>query len=114
MSQRSMQPRTVRPEERVAPPAGEPAGGGRALLDAILDATARGPEPVPNKLDPFLNDPSPWRALVALLGPDFAYDGPDLKERIARLLNQAVARLDELLSGQVNAILHHPRFQKLE
>src|SRR5262245_56704937 len=32
----------------------------------------------------------------------------------ARQLDAAVARLDALLAGQVNAILHHPRFQSLE
>jgi type VI secretion system ImpC/EvpB family protein len=35
-------------------------------------------------------------------------------ERIARLLGRDVARLDVIISRQVNAILHHPRFQQLE
>jgi type VI secretion system ImpC/EvpB family protein len=33
---------------------------------------------------------------------------------VARLLNREISRIDERLSRQVNAILHHPRFQKLE
>jgi type VI secretion system ImpC/EvpB family protein len=33
---------------------------------------------------------------------------------IARRLNRAIARVDELLNRQLNTILHHPRFQKLE
>jgi type VI secretion system ImpC/EvpB family protein len=32
----------------------------------------------------------------------------------ARQLDLAIARLDDLLAGQVNAILHHPRWQVLE
>ena len=30
------------------------------------------------------------------------------------MLNQQIAAIDELLSGQLNAVLHHPDFQKLE
>jgi type VI secretion system ImpC/EvpB family protein len=36
------------------------------------------------------------------------------KQTLLRRLDRDIARLDELLSAQVNAILHHPRFQKLE
>ncbi|MCA9174397.1 MAG: type VI secretion system contractile sheath large subunit [Planctomycetales bacterium] len=34
--------------------------------------------------------------------------------QLARAINRDVAKIDRLLNGQVNAILHHPRFQKLE
>ena len=33
---------------------------------------------------------------------------------IAQILTRDIARLDALLTRQVNAILHHPAFQKLE
>jgi len=36
------------------------------------------------------------------------------KEEIVRRLGREVARLDGLIARQVNAILHHPAFQKLE
>jgi type VI secretion system ImpC/EvpB family protein len=35
-------------------------------------------------------------------------------ERLARMLTRQIAHLDALLGAQVNAILHHPQFQKLE
>ncbi len=38
----------------------------------------------------------------------------DLKERLASLLTRDIALIDALLTRQVNAILHHPAFQKLE
>ena len=34
--------------------------------------------------------------------------------KAARMINREIAKLDEAISGQVNAILHHPSFQKLE
>lgn len=36
------------------------------------------------------------------------------KEEITRRLGREVARIDDLIARQVNAILHHPAFQKLE
>jgi len=38
----------------------------------------------------------------------------DAVERLARSLSQAIARIDQLVADQVNATIHHPRFQKLE
>ncbi|MEO2034310.1 MAG: type VI secretion system contractile sheath large subunit, partial [Planctomycetaceae bacterium] len=35
-------------------------------------------------------------------------------EHVARRLSQAIARIDGLISDQVNATIHHPRFQQLE
>jgi type VI secretion system protein ImpD len=39
--------------------------------------------------------------------------GP-LRERLIGALEMALALIDDLLSAQVNAILHHPQFQRLE
>jgi type VI secretion system ImpC/EvpB family protein len=39
---------------------------------------------------------------------------PDRREDIVALLSHDIAEIDALLSQQVNAILHHPRFQRLE
>jgi type VI secretion system ImpC/EvpB family protein len=36
------------------------------------------------------------------------------REQIIRRVGREIARLDELIARQVNAILHHPAFQKLE
>src|SRR4051794_40558980 len=35
-------------------------------------------------------------------------------KNVQALLNARIAEIDALLSGQVNEILHHPDFQKLE
>ncbi len=84
---------------------------GYALLDALLAAHGEAPEP--GRAERFLRESDPARALAVWLGPGFAA-GADFKGRLARRLSRDIARLDELLSGQVNAILHHPRFQRLE
>jgi type VI secretion system ImpC/EvpB family protein len=36
------------------------------------------------------------------------------KSEISQLINRTIARIDTLLSNQVNAIIHDPRFQRLE
>jgi type VI secretion system protein ImpD len=85
-----------------------------SLLDLVLDATAdRRPEADTN-LDQFLGEPSPGQALAHWLGPLPALRGEHLKQYVAQRLSRDIARLDALLNRQVNAILHHPSFQKLE
>ena len=83
-----------------------------SLLDAILDARQGGPAE-PTRLDRFLSEPNALRAILDWVGPSVA-PGPDLKGRLTRRLSRDVARLDEWLNAQVNAILHHPSFQRLE
>jgi type VI secretion system protein ImpD len=84
-----------------------------SLLDRILES-APAPSESSNTLAHFLAEPSPARAIREWLGalPDLA--APALKRYVAVRLNRDIARLDALLSEQVNAILHHPDFQKLE
>src|SRR5579872_1454849 len=36
------------------------------------------------------------------------------RQEAARCIGREVARIDDLVARQVNAILHHPKFQKLE
>jgi type VI secretion system ImpC/EvpB family protein len=95
----------------VALPAAAPAEGGP--LDAILQAVGGTSGRPSAELGRFLAEPSPARALRHWLGPA-ALRGPDLKERLALRLGRDTARIDALLNAQVNAILHHPAFQKLE
>jgi type VI secretion system protein ImpD len=86
-----------------------------SLLGAILEATAtaRAREALAAPgLDRFLAEPDPWRALAVWLDLRGA-PTPDASA-IARRLVRDIARLDELLGAQVNAILHHPAFQRLE
>jgi type VI secretion system ImpC/EvpB family protein len=101
-----------------APASAAPAGAdlaGRGLLDAVLEVTqAAGPGPAAGALKEFLGESSPWQALGLWLRRSGALRGRPTRDRVARLLNRDIARLDGLLSRQVNAILHHPRFQQLE
>src|SRR5262249_31157506 len=93
---------------------GAPAPAPLTPLDAILEASAGGPGPDRLRLDEFLSEPAPWKALARWLGPHLSTQGPTLQQRVGQQLARDIARLDRLLSDQVNAILHHPRFQRLE
>lgn len=103
-----------------------------SLLDAMLAASPIGERPTPRgegrhsalaaidgerdtlgSLDGFLGEPDAARAVVAWLDLSVA-DLPIDGDAILRRLDNDVATIDRLLSDQVNAILHHPRFQKLE
>lgn len=64
-------------------------------------------------LDAFLAEPCPWLALVLWLGP-VSLRGRALREFVVQRLTQDLAQIDVLLTRQVNKILHHPAFQRLE
>lgn len=104
---------TTRYAERVetldAPAAPPPP----SLLDQILSRpTAERLASLP--LDSFLTANTVGEALAAWFArpPEVADDAD--RQKLARKLNAAVARIDELLSSQLDAVLHHPQFQKLE
>jgi len=80
---------------------------------ATAEATAGAGREKPDALERFLREPSPGEALRQWFGWTEASDVPD-KDEITQRLNRDVARIDAMLSRQVNAILHHPRFQKIE
>ncbi len=65
-------------------------------------------------LDDFLNEPNPTRALTSWL----VHISPVsyLKEPydIVVAVNRAIAKIDRAISAQINEIIHHPRFKKLE
>ncbi len=89
------------------------------LLDALLAApgasqpVAAAKPPAAARLEKFLAATSPIEAIVHWLGPEGLKAFPSA-QAVLRRLSIDIARLDELLSRQVNAILHHPRFQQLE
>src|SRR5262245_64462102 len=94
------------PEVTVAPAGKEPAGAG--LLDAVLQASQGGaPTRAAGALDEFLGQRDPWQALAFWLSRSGSLRGRPTRDQVARLLLRDIARLDALLSGQVNAILHH-------
>ena len=96
------EPSPARPERREA-----------GLVEALIAATAPGRPETRASLDGFLRQSSPAAALHQWL----AFSGatrPASKDDLVRMLNRDVSFLDGLLSRQVNAILHHPRLQRLE
>ena len=66
--------------------------------------------PLPPSVAKFKTSTSDRAALEAWLGP---LDGLT-KDDIVLRLNRDAGLIDKLLNDQVNAILHHPQFQKLE
>lgn len=96
----------------VALPAAPPEPGRpRSLLDTVLDVTA--PAAGRNLLERFLAEPDPVQALALWLGQTARATRLN-REQVASRLARDIARLDALLTNQVNAIVHHPQFQKLE
>jgi len=81
-----------------------------SLIDEIVEASGVSSSLVGNRLERFLREPSLAKSLISWLGrwPQ------DDKEQVVRLLNRDVALIDRLVNEQLNAILHHPDFQRLE
>ncbi len=99
--------------------AGPPrVGPGAELVDGradLLEALAEGhgaPASALSRLERFLAEGSPLRAIALWLGESLSEyaDWPQL----ARRLGRDVAAIDALLNDQLNAILHDRRFQALE
>jgi len=90
-----------------AAPWAPPPPEDRGLIASLVQQT---PGPAPTRLARFLSEPSLAKSLVYWFG---AHPGVD-REQIVSRLSRDVARIDALLVRQVNAILHHPAFQRLE
>ena len=65
-------------------------------------------------LDQFLQEPSTAAALRQWLGDWIAEQRTVTRRQLLARLNCDIAQLDELINRQVNAVLHHPQFQRLE
>ncbi len=66
-------------------------------------------------LDGFLEEPDAGRALIKWFGAGSQWlRRPLSRRRLLHALDRDIAALDRALSAQVNAILHEPRFQRLE
>ena len=88
------------------------------LLDALVEATearaeARHTDAEPGRLDRFLAERSPAQALYLWAGRNLLSRLKTRRE-IAQMLGRHVAHIDGMISEQLNAILHHPTFQRLE
>ena len=91
-----------------------PAEPPASLLDQLVQATAAPDAGPAQRLAEFLQEPSPAVAVRRWLAWTGRTAAEADREQLARLLNRDVAQLDGLLNEQLNAILHHPRLQKLE
>src|SRR5688572_13399696 len=78
------------------------------LLDALLDGWAGGTTPAGELIGRIRANRDRAELAQLLFGRGMS------AKSAARQLDVAIARLDDLLSRQVNAILHHPRWQALE
>lgn len=86
-----------------------------SLLDWLIAAAGRdngnGAQHSPeSRLEEFLNTPSPAEALRIWTGSATFVD----RDALFAALGRHVALIDELLGEQLDAILHHPAFQRLE
>lgn len=82
-----------------------------SILDwLVADESIRDSGALARRWDTFVHSPSVRDALVAWLGK---FEGLS-KKSLVRRLNADVAHIDQWLNDQLNAILHHPSFQKLE
>lgn len=94
-----------------APSAGREVG---RLLGEILDTPASLSERVLSRVEAFLAEKSVPRALAMWLEPPEWIQGEELARFLRSRLVRDIALLNDLLNVQVNAVLHHPGFQKLE
>jgi type VI secretion system ImpC/EvpB family protein len=100
----------------IAPGSSRRQGLGVDLLDQCLNnrsaplADGEGRSTV----DRFLQEPSFGHALVDWLGLTERSTRVPAKDQIIERLSRDIARIDALVAGQLDAVLHHPRFQRLE
>ena len=80
----------------------------RTLFDDVLDVDPKQISSL-GRLAEFLQADTVGESLQAWFGTT---DMP--LDEIGRRLNHSVAAIDEFIQNQLNAIIHHPRFQKLE
>lgn len=109
-------------ETRYAEPSAEPIPVVESLLDSVLAATETA-QPAERtvqrtaavgRLDAFLREKDVVAAVQLWLGQISISPPGEWKRKLIRRLNADVAHLDDLLNAQMNAILHHPAFQKIE
>ncbi|PHS12268.1 MAG: type VI secretion system contractile sheath large subunit [Blastopirellula sp.] len=82
-----------------------------SLLDSLIEVSATVTRSeLSNRLNDFLQAPTVGDSLNAWLGNIAGYE----KEQLVRRLNSDVAYIDQLVNDQLNTIIHHPKFQKLE
>ena len=92
-----------------------------AVRDGLADhalARRQRSDAVATPLDDFLSEPDPGIALQLWFGAhpcltDAGSGGID-RRRLTAAIDRDIAQIDQLMSDQVDAVLHNPRFQALE
>src|SRR2546426_204160 len=88
-----------------------------AAADLFAEVLAQKPGPRRDRakaaLDGFLSERDPVVAITLWIGRTPG-DLPASAAHLANLLARDVAEIDRILARQLDAILHHPRFQQLE
>ncbi len=105
------------PEDSESTAARSVTGSGHTdnLLAQIVESIShRHQGPGGFNIDRFLAAAAPAEALRIWFGADLTGPGASSKDAILERLNSDVAALDERLNEQVNTIIHHPGFQRLE
>lgn len=85
-----------------------------SLLDQAISGTETQQQTIHFDLDVFLREPGFRESLLQWLAGIAPEDRPTTTRAACRMLHRDIARIDRLLNQQVNAILHHPQFQRLE
>jgi len=89
-------------------------GARQASVGSLAEAAAPLVEGVRSGVVDFLAEASWTRSLAAFFGSAGPLGGAWTRARSLHALDHAIAEIDGLLSRQLDAILHHPRFQRLE
>ena len=84
------------------------------LIDAILQSSVANPTYTHPRAVEFRSEPDPARALKIWLQDYFSSAERPNRQAVLSSLSRQLARLERHLERQVNAVLHHPRFQQLE
>jgi type VI secretion system ImpC/EvpB family protein len=88
---------------------------GASLIDAILQSTVSpGSTADTANVSEFLAEPNLERALRIWADGSLSPGEQPTRQAVLRRLTRDLSQVDQLLQRQVNAILHHPRFQQLE
>lgn len=93
------------PEQEKAPAAAEAEVTEQSLLDQLVDEGRWGKEP---------DAADRGREMIKLFVKDVLEGAVTFSADTEAMLNQQIAEIDRLVSKQLNEIIHHEKFQKLE
>ncbi|MCI0365251.1 MAG: type VI secretion system contractile sheath large subunit [Phycisphaerales bacterium] len=91
-----------------------PVDAAPTLLDSVVAATASHQSDARTHLEAFLQESSGARALRMWAGSKAPAAGPRARDLWLQMLARDIAAIDAMLNQQLNAVLHHRRFQQLE